>query len=228
MAQVVFDNTNTLPATPGGVTTFGPSSLSYSVAQTAEFGDYVVLGGSDRLLTNVTIPMAIFAPNGGSQAGNPFVLPITLNIYAVNTSGATPAPGALLNTITQNVNVPGVTVGTSGRVYFNVDFSAIGMNITLPNAFIWSVAYDATAAPSDSLNTVVTTSPAAPAVGNYGDPNGVFIDSNFVGPDFQYSSFIDLGQFLRPSARFSAIPEPSTWVTLGVLGAGLLAFRRRR
>lgn len=230
-ADVAFDNLNTLPSTPSGVATSGPGSLSFNAAQTRELGDYITLGPGARQLTNINIPMAIFAGGGGANAVNPFTLPITLRIYSVDTSGANAAVGSLLNSITQNVNVPGVTAGANNRVYFNVDFSAIGLNITLPNSFIWSIAFDATAGSAQSLNVVVAdTAPATPAIGGYGDPNAIWIDSDFVAAGgFQRGTFaVDIGFFMRPTARFDTIPEPSVVVGLGVLGVGLLAFRRRR
>lgn len=230
LAQAVFDNTNVAGALPSGVVTSGPASLSFNAAATQQLGDYVILGGTDRTLTNVSVPMAIFAGGaGGVNPINPFVLPITLNIYAVDTSSGTPAAGVLLNSITQPVNIPGVPAGSGNRVYFNVDFSAVSLNITLPGAFIWSVAYDASSGSAASLNPVVAdTAPATPTTGAYGDPNAMFIETDFLTGNFDRTTFVDLGFFLRPVARFDAIPEPSTVVLLGSLGLAAIAWSRRR
>ncbi|MBS0660560.1 MAG: PEP-CTERM sorting domain-containing protein [Verrucomicrobia bacterium] len=229
-AQAVFDNTGAVGALPSGVVASGPGSLSFNAVATQQLGDYVVLGGTDRTLTNVSLPMAIFAGGaGGSVAVNPFVLPITLNIYAVDTSSGTPAAGVLLNSITQPVNIPGVPAGNGNRVYFNVDFSAVGLNITLPNSFIWSVAYDASSGSAASLNAVVAdAAPASPSTGGYGDPNAIFIETDFLTGNFERATFADLGFFFRPVARFDAIPEPSTVVLLSSLGLGALVWSRRR
>lgn len=179
--------------------TLAPSyvSLGYQATQTAEFGDLVELSGTDRDLETVTIVMVNWACETGSGTdcettpGSSFSHPVTVNIYA---EGADPLPGALLATVTQDVNVPfrpsadGVNC-QGGRWYheatgncsngfaFEVPFDFSSLAVTLPDRVVVSVAYSTqtygaaplgVGGPFNSLNVALATT--APSVGTDVDP----------------------------------------------------------
>lgn len=101
------------------------SSLGYAATATQEFGDHLQLTGSERELNSVEISLTNWscendfnwngsqwiAQRGNNDAcvttpGSSFSHPITLNIYEVDNSGATPAVGALFTSKTINANIP--------------------------------------------------------------------------------------------------------------------------
>ncbi len=230
--QTVFDNTNTLPTTPSGTASSGPSSFPFFADQTRQLGDYIILDGTNRTLLDVRVPMAIYTGTGG-VALSPFNLSITLSLYNVDLSGSTAAVGSTIATIVQTFTVPGVSAGAFNRAYFSIDFDATALNIILPNRLIWSISYDATVGSAQTLNEVcwdpsVLAPGGSPSPGAYGDPNAIFIDSDVVTTPFGRATFAtDLGQTFRPAATFTAIPEPSIAIILGAIIAAGVVFRRR-
>jgi len=102
-------------------------SVGYEATSTLELGDHVVLAPGGRNLQTVTVVLTDWACENdydydegtdtwsSNRAGNAacvttpgsgFTHPITVNIYAVDNSGADPAVGALVATRTQDVFVP--------------------------------------------------------------------------------------------------------------------------
>ncbi len=89
-------------------------SMPFQAQATWEFGDYVVLGGSNRVITDVTISMTSWAcETGGWSTGDcdttpgaNFTHPVTMNLYEVDKSGGTPAVGDLVASVTNDVVVP--------------------------------------------------------------------------------------------------------------------------
>ncbi len=144
-------------------------SLGFQATQTAEFGDHVNLGGTNRALSSVTVTMSTWAvyadyASDARYSGNStsWTHPITVNIYA-DTLDAQGVPNNLLGTTTQNVTIPwrpaadptcpdtGYGVGFAWRagngtcyngLAFNATFDMSGLGATLPNSVIVGIAYN--------------------------------------------------------------------------------------
>lgn len=144
-------------------------SQPFQAQQTAEFGDYIHLGGIDRKLDKVTVTMVTWA-RYSEYVGNPlysgnavnWTHPITLNVYGSHL-GANGVPDQLLGTVTQNAVVPwrpegdpscpntGYGVGFAWKdvngtcrngLAFNATFNLNSLGIVLPDDVIVSVAYN--------------------------------------------------------------------------------------
>lgn len=134
------------------------ASLGYEATGTQEFGDLVQFASASNWLTSATVTMSTWAPASSypSFSGPSWSLPITLNIYHVDNSGANPAPGALIATRTQTFVIPWrpepdptcadpsywrASNGTCyGGMAVNVTFDLTGTNV--PSQVIYSVAFD--------------------------------------------------------------------------------------
>ena len=156
-----FDN---MPATlPGNV-----ASVGFEATQTSEFGDYIVLGGTQRARASlpVTVVMSIWAcqsdESGGpvctTTPGATFAQPLTLTIYkVVHTDGVTSAGDQVLQT-THTFNLPyrpsydPTDTCTSPR-YRAADgkcYSGMAYPVTftlpsggdLPDELIWTISFD--------------------------------------------------------------------------------------
>lgn len=152
-----------VPSTlPPNVVSVGFEALSMS-----EFGDYIHLGGSNRLLNTVTVTMSDWAlfseysSNPTYSANNStWTHPITVNIYT-NHLSANGVPDTKIATTTQNVSIPWRPVGdescpvkygvhqwkaNDGECYngiaFNATFDMSSLNVTLPSDIIVGVAYN--------------------------------------------------------------------------------------
>lgn len=143
------------------------ASLGYQATQTAEFGDFVHLTGTDRILQTVIVTMSNWAleatpANVAFCVANPekcptggFIHPITLNVYATPVGDT---PGILLATKTVDITVPWRPVadptcpgGTAWRAddsacyngyAFNAEFDMSNLAVTLPNDVIIGIAYN--------------------------------------------------------------------------------------
>jgi hypothetical protein len=87
------------------------ASLGFQATSTDEFGDFVHLGGTDRVLQTVTVTMSDWAlysdyTSDGRYSGNAatWTHPITVNIYSNPDGDGT--PNVLLATETQTVTIP--------------------------------------------------------------------------------------------------------------------------
>ncbi|MCC7127999.1 MAG: hypothetical protein IT192_04185 [Microbacteriaceae bacterium] len=143
-------------------------SLGYEATQTAEFGDQVSLGGTNREVSSISILMSSWACEVGSWTGNPGVCTttpgatfnhdITLNIFNVNTVDPT-IPGTLIKSVTKNAAIPfrpsadptncggGSSAWFDGTSCFNgfaftLTWDLSSFNLTLPDDVIVSVAYN--------------------------------------------------------------------------------------
>jgi hypothetical protein len=97
-ATVVYDSTRQTPLPPN------VSSQAYQAQQVSEFGDHVILAGTQRQLTTVTMTMSNWAYQsiylsdpryGGANQNNAgFFHNLTANLYGVDHSTATPGVGA--------------------------------------------------------------------------------------------------------------------------------------
>lgn len=201
------------------------TSLSYQDTSTSEFGDRITLGGTARILDTVTVSFVDWAcesdfdfvdgvwvatgdPCTTNPAGASFTHPITVNVYAVDSTVTPAIPGALLATVTDTVVVPfrpsssGVEMcpefstdwydAATEQCYpgtaFDWTFDLSSAAVVLPNDVIVAVAHNTesygatpigTAGPYDSLN--VTAKDAAPSVGTNTDPDAVYLDSTWAG-----------------------------------------------
>jgi len=196
---VVFDATVT--PLPGNVV-----SLGYQATQTAEFGDLVQLAGTNRTLQSATVTMSDWALASDYPAlpAAGWTHPITFNVYNVdNTSPATPAPGTLIGSITQTVDVPWRPVadptcpgGTAWRAANSQCYNGFAFNVTLdlssigtvPDEIIYGIAYNTNtwgadpiglSGPYESLNVGLKDS--APTTGTDVDPDALFWNTATAG-----------------------------------------------
>lgn len=139
-------------------------SEAFQATQTSEFGDLIHLGGTDRILNDVTVTMVTWAKYADYSTNSSYMdnsvswtHPITLNVYS-SSLGANGAPDTLLGTVTKNIIIPwrpkasdacgsGLqwmdSTGKCNNGYaFNATFDMSSLNITLPNDIIVSVAYN--------------------------------------------------------------------------------------
>ena len=156
-SQTVYDATPSL--LPPNV-----ASVGFEARSTSEFGDYVHLGGTARVLNTVTVTMSDFAlySNFSSDvrySGNSATWshPVTVNVYS-NHLGTNGAPDTVLASKTETVTIPwrpaadptcaGGTAykATDGACYngiaFNAMFDLSSPSITLPNDVIVGIAYN--------------------------------------------------------------------------------------
>ena len=146
------------------------ASVGFEANQTAEFGDYIHLAGTDRALQTVTVTMSDWAlaatPNNVTFcSANPsnctpdgFNYLITLNIYNAVPGSPLNTRGTLIATQPQTFNIPWRPVadptclgGTAWRagdgncyngLAFNITFDLSSLNATLPNDVIVGVAFN--------------------------------------------------------------------------------------
>jgi hypothetical protein len=141
------------------------ASLGFEATSTSEFGDYVHLAGTDRVLKTVTVTMSDWAlysdyATDVRYAGNSATWshPITVNVYS-NHLGANGAPDTLLATKTQTVVIPwrpaadptcpnGGTAWRAGDgncyngIAFNAVFDLSSLSAVLPNDVIVGFAFN--------------------------------------------------------------------------------------
>ena len=224
------------------------SSLGFQATSTSAFGDYIVLGGGNRVITDVTVGLTNWACENWETGANPcvttpgssFVHPITLNIYDVDNTGATPAPGALIASVTEDKTIPfrpSANVDECGdnRWYneandtcyngFNLTVDFTGLDALVGNDVIISVAYNTQTygsapiganGPYNSLNVSLVN--AAPTVGTVETYNEMFWDSTYLGRapgltiDTGWASFFGLA--LEITADSVPAIDPLTEVTV--------------
>ena len=142
-------------------------SLGYQATRTVEFGDYVHLEGTNRVLDKVTVTMSNWALYETYSSDSRYMNdsdnwthPITLNIYSNNLDGDG-VPDELLATVTQEVVIPWRPVqddscdlygGYRGwadsndncfnGLAFNAVFDMSSLNVTLPDDVIIGVYYN--------------------------------------------------------------------------------------
>jgi uncharacterized repeat protein (TIGR01451 family) len=196
------------------------ASEGFQSDHTSEFGELIQFAGTDRALQTVNVVMSDFALasdyTGANSANCPvfsactaagWMHPISLNLYNVDNSGATPVPGTLIGTRTQTFAIPWRPEAdptcadpsrwraSDGNCYsglaFAIAFDFSGMGITLPNQIIYGVAYNTetfgstplvVSGPYISLNLGLNTS-TGPAP--LGPPS---VGSNPGNPDVAYQN----------------------------------------
>lgn len=237
-------------------------SLGYQATSTAEFGDYIGFSDLSKALTTVDVAMSTWAlkssyqdtATGTWKPGFEHVVmndtgyqhPLTLNIYAVDTSGSTPVAGSLIASKTVTAMIPWRpenNVGPDGKTYggmlFNVAFDFSDMNLVLPEQIVYGLAFNTYTGranpigkhgPYESLNFGCSS---AATTGTDFDPSSAFwntTNSSF----YTDKGEAGVGTFRQdtggwagcvPAVRFSVVPEPAT---IGFLVLGGLSFLRRR
>lgn len=165
LAAIVYD------AVPGTLAGNYPSQ-PFQAQQTNEFGDYVHLAGTDRVLTTVAVTMSdwalastpaniAFCTTSGNCDSTGFFWPITVNIYSNSLTGD--IPNTLLDTKTVLTHIPwrpvgdpscpdtGYGVGFAWRFdattcyngyAFNATFDLSDLDLTLPNDVIVGFVYN--------------------------------------------------------------------------------------
>jgi len=187
------------------------SSLGYQATSTSEFGDYIQLGGDERIITDITVGLTNWACENWSTGANPcvttpgssFTHPITLSLYEVDNSGATPAIGDLITSVTETKTIAyrpsaDLVECTGNRWYsevtltcyngFNVPVTFSGLNAQVGNDVIVTIAYNTQThghapigvnGPYNSLNVSLVS--AAPTVGTDETQDELFWDTTFNG-----------------------------------------------
>ncbi|WP_062209874.1 hypothetical protein [Streptomyces sp. NBRC 109706] len=232
-AEVVYDS---IPADlPPNVT-----SLGYQATGTSEFGDEVGLTGAHkRKLRSVEVVLSSWACESGrwntndcrTTAGATFSHPVTVTVFAVDNSGPTPVPGALLASQTQLTEIPyrpsadpvNCTGPNAGRWYdattggcYNgiahpVTFTFDG-STTLPDEVIWTVSFNTTGYGDSPIGT------GAPC---YSTVQGCPYDALNVGVQgFPGSPYV--GVDIDPDGVFLDSANGSSYCDGGAAGTGFL------
>jgi hypothetical protein len=216
------------------------ASVGFEATSTSEFGDYVHLFGTARVLNTVTVTMsdwALFSDYSSDvpYAGNPATWshPITVNVYSHHL-GLNGAPDTLLATKTENVTIPwrpaaDPTCGTAwkasdGNCYKGIAFNAVfdlsSLSVTLPNDVIVGIAYNTAdyglspihaAGPYNSLNVGAPTNGTA-TVGTDDNADNVFWNTSFAG------FYADGG-----AAGVSIFREDTNWTPNGTVAIKITA-----
>ena len=174
LAFSLFGGVNAALAAPPSATTvydaipspLPPSMFSqpFQAQQTSEFGDYVHLAGTNRVLNTVTVTMVTWAlysdyATDPRYAGNSatWTHPVTVNVYS-NSLDTNGEPDTLLATETQDLSIPwrpkaDPTCSTptawradDGNCYngfaFNAAFDMSSLSVTLPTDVIVGIAFN--------------------------------------------------------------------------------------
>ena len=226
-------------------------SLNFTAQNTNELGDLIQLGGTDRVLDDVTFTFSSWACEEGIWAsgdcdttpGSSFIHPITLNVYAVAAGGNV---GALLATTTEPVQVPyrpsvadecntGYGPNCVDGFAFNHTFSLTSLAVALPNQVIVTVAFNTSSEGYDPIGPpfnsdydfINVAAPNAPVtVGADVDTDVVIINALDTGdelePQSDWSGF-GLGINVTAHSALAATGSETNLLGAGFGGALLLA-----
>jgi hypothetical protein len=187
------------------------ASLGFQATSTSQFGDYIHLGGTDRVLNTVTVTMSDwalysdYATDGRYSANSAtWTHPITVNVYAKALDG-NGVPTTLLATKTQNVTIPWRPAanatcpgGTAWRaadtlcyngLAFNAAFDMSSSNVVLPNDVIVGIAFSTQTYGASPLGVagpynslnVGTPTGQTSTVGADDNPDNTFWDTTYPG-----------------------------------------------
>jgi hypothetical protein len=201
---VVYDAT-TSPLPPN------IASLGYEATSTTEFGDYVHLAGTTRVLNTVTVTMSDWAlyadySSDSRYLGNAvsWTHPVTVNVYSIHldTNGV---PDTLLATKTEDVSIPWRPVADStcatptawragnGLCYngkaFNAAFDLSSTGVTLPADVIVGIAFNTGDYGTPAIGSagpynslnVGVETSKTPTVGTDDNADNVFLNSSWAG-----------------------------------------------
>jgi hypothetical protein len=231
-------------------------SQSFQANRDSEFGDLITFGGTARDLTSATVAMVTvgyFSKYNVSTVTNTggWTEPaITLNLFSVDNSGASPAPGTLLGSVTESSFIPwrpeptpicgGVLWlapdGCHNGMAFDITFDFTSLGIVLPNQIIYGIAYNTQSGGQNPIgligpyndlnvgldNNVINTV----QVGS--NPNAPLAYLSGIGTSYADGGAGGIGVFRldtggshsKVAIQFAATPEPGTAGML--LGGGLL------
>lgn len=244
VAETIY---NSIPGTLAG----SYPSVGFQATQTAEFGDRVTFGGSNRDLSSATFTMVNWARyedyNVGGQyydqgqwAGNGFTHSFTLNLYEAGTGTS---HGALIASVTANHFIEYRPTGWAFNGYAqNITFDLSSLGIVVPETVVWGLAYSTQTwgdnplgvnGPYNSLNMGLNTAGDGGVTVGSTDLDTLFWDTSTAGW-YADGGAAGVGIFredsawtgYNPMARFEAIPAPGALAVMGL--AGLLGSRRRR
>lgn len=223
-------------------------SQGFQATQTDELGDYIVLAGTDRIVTDVTVGFTTWAcqdwatptPCAVSDENVTWNHPVTLTFYEVDKSGATPTPGTVIASVTEDVAVPfrpGASPDCTGNRWkagngncyngyaFTSTFDLSATGAVLGDEVIVGIAFNTQSwgasplgvtGPYNSLN--VSLAGTAPTVGTDENADEMVWDSSYPGytDEFLIDSgwAPDSGLVLEINADASLAPQPSTDVTV--------------
>lgn len=202
---VAFASTDVYNALPSVSPVTNYPSQAFQAQQTAEFGDYIHLGGTARTLNTVTVTMSDWALYSDYSSDTRYsgdstnwTHPITLNVYSNHLDG-NGVPDQKIATVTQNISIPWRPVpdgcdatgwtDSAGHcnhgLAFNATFDLSSLNVTLPDDIIVSVAFNTqtwgyspigSAGPYNSLNVAVPNNQAV-ATGSDNNTDATFWNS---------------------------------------------------
>ena len=157
IANAVVTSYNSIPSPQP----FNVPSEGFQANGGSELGDLIQFSGGGGTLTQVTFLMSTQAtvalyPGFPGSGGPSWTHPITFNIYAVDTSGANPEPGALIATRTTVATIPWRPVAdptcadpTRWRASDGICYSGLAFTVTfdftgvvVPARIIYGVAYN--------------------------------------------------------------------------------------
>jgi hypothetical protein len=221
--------------------TFGADTATwaYAVNDADGFGGIVQLDNpGNQPLVSASVIMSNWNgwdPNGLGTATASYTHDFTIELYNVDRSGANPAAGSLIASITETQTVagrelPGVTPVSSNGTDFLMDWDLSSLNIA-PAEILFIVSFDRVDDPATSfdelqalnnLNIAAVESGTAPdvTVGSSVGDEVFWRSPSFTGGDI---SRFEGGRVL---SRFTAVPAPGAAGLLGI--ASLAAVRRRR
>lgn len=149
-------------------------SLGFEATGTTEFGDLVHLRGVSHFIGSVTVTLSTGAVHSDFRDTSPvgFTHPITLTLYGVDRSGATPQPGAVLARRTEAFLIPwraesGPSVLPGRAVSLTFDLGTT--DLALPEELIFSLSFNTqhygnpalgSVGPYNSLGVALTDRPA--------------------------------------------------------------------
>jgi hypothetical protein len=198
-------------------------SLGFQATQTSEFGNRVRMTKTAETLSNVTVTMSSFGCQSGTwngptacstTPGATFSEPITLNLSNAPLTG-TIVPGSLIVSVTETFSIPyrpsadaincpstpfqwyDGSQCNNGKAH-NIVFSLASLHITLPQDFVFGIAYNTTTwgyhpigtqtcdstvqgCPYDSLNVAVSQDPTNVTKGHDVDTGKVFWNTATAG-----------------------------------------------
>lgn len=193
-------------------------SIGFQATSTDEVGSWVQLDGTDRVLTDVTVGLTNWSCENwetispptvpcATTPGSGFAHDITLNLYEVDDTGALPAPGALIASVTESKQIPyrpsasaectganagkwwDVTTATCNNGFaFTVTFDLSAQSLVVGDDLMVGVAFNTqthganplgVAGPYNSLNVSIATQ--APTVGHPENDDEMLVDSTWAG-----------------------------------------------
>jgi hypothetical protein len=180
----------------------GSPSLGFQSSHTAEFGGLIQLSGGAASLTSAVLLMEDYAlaSNYPAIGPDPWVWPLTLNLYNIDNSSGTPEPGSVITTVTQSFVIPwqpeddpvncptGGYQGFDGNCYSGLNFQ-VTFNlpaVAVPGQFIFGLAFNTETyganpvgvpGPYISLNYAFNTT-APPQVGSQPLPDTAYWNTN--------------------------------------------------